>query len=308
MIRLRDAVLALATLAVLVGGVAAVTMGIIGVVVPASAVEDSEPTFALDVAPDAIGGELVVSGDRQGTVTLDSATGAAVGIGDLRPDVVLGGEGGRIQLARDTGEIVRVDVQDLSFYPDDGQCTLTAGALNEESGLMSALLECADLVDIRGGGTVSVAGVIAAPASAIRGRGDLPQTGGNVDVDGTAIAFENATLFLNPDAVQPEPSDRIQTALFTNPLASEVVSGIFLEVDLEEDRYWLGGLVVGDESSILSTPCPLGVDELGRIDGETTVVRLTIDCPDAEIPGDRTGSVTGDVVVDVLELTGTEHP
>jgi hypothetical protein len=308
MIQPRDAALALATMAALVGGVAVVTIGIAGVVVPTSALDDADPTFALDVAPDAIGGELVVSGDRHGTVTLEAATGTAVSIGALRPDVVLEGDAGRIQFSRDTGDIVRVDVQDLSFYPDDGQCTLTEGAVNEESGLMSALLECADLVDIRGGGTVSIAGVLAAPASAIRGRGDVPPTGGSVDVDGTVITFESAELFLNPDAVQPDPSDRIQAALFSDPTGFEVMSGIFLEVDLEEDRYWLGGVLVGDESSLLSTPCPLDADEIGRIDGETTVIRLTIDCPEVEIPGDRTGSVAGEVVVDVIELFGMEGP
>lgn len=142
---------------------------------------------------------------------------------------------------------------------------------------------------------ISVAGVVALPVEVLRGRGDLPPSGGSMDVAGTSLTFEEAEIFLDGEPV--EETGRIHWGIFTDDRAS----GIGLEYDAEADRFFLGGIAVNDEYARLSEPCPIAADELGRINEVTTVVRLDIDCTEVAVPGGGSGSVTGTLVADVIQ-------
>jgi hypothetical protein len=289
----------------LTGAVAAATLAIVNFVVPASAigglVPTPQPTFDIAVAPQAIGGELVVDGERTGTLVLDRATGIGGryeeqdGVINIRPaeDVVLQGADGRIRFSRTTGEVKQIDFEDLSFYLDSGQCTVTNGAVNEANGLMVALVECPDIDDVRGKGRASITGVVALPVRAL-GRNDLPRSGGTVDVDGATVTFHEAELILVGQP--PNEGERIQLAIFNDDFSSLV----HLEYDDEANRYFLGAATRDNETVVLAEPCPITADELGRLDDVTTVVRLTIACTDVALAGGGATSVTGAVVADVI--------
>lgn len=291
-----------------VGAVAAVTLVIVALVMPPSATADPtptpEPTFDIGVAPRVAGGQLEVEGDRFGTLILDEGRGGLGGryeIGDdgevhIGPaeDAFLEGPDGRIRFQRGTGLITLIDYDGLSFYPKPGDCDVTHGAINDDNGLMAALVECPELSDIRGGGTVSLAGVLALPADVLRGRGDIPEAGGSVDVDGSTVTFTEAELLLD-ERLTPE-GESLGWAIWT----PDFMSGLSFEYDIESDQFFLSAVTVEEESAVLSERCALDAEELGRINETTTAVRLTFDCVGVEVPGGGTGSVTGMIVADVI--------
>jgi hypothetical protein len=210
-------------------------------------------------------------------------------------DAFLEGPDGRIRFQRGTGLITLIDYDGLSFYPEPDDCDVTLGALNEENGLMAALVECAELADIRGGGTVSLAGVLALPADVLRGRGDIPETGGSVDVDGSTVTFTEAEIYLD-QRVSPE-EERIHWGIHT----PDFLSSLYFEYDIDSDQFFLNAITIQDESAVLEEPCALDAEELGRINETTTAVWLSFDCAGVEVPGGGTGSVTGMIVADVIE-------
>lgn len=304
----RDLTAGLAILTGMVGGVAAVTLAIVALVIPPSATADPtptpEPTFDIGVAPRVAGGQLEVEGDRSGTFVLDEAFGMGGGIRveeggsvTISPaqDAFLEGPDGRIRFQRGTGLITLIDYDGLSFYPEPDDCDVTLGALNEDNGLMAALVECPELSDIRGGGTVSIAGVLALPADVLRGRGDIPQSGGSVDVNGSTVTFTEAELLLD-ERLTPE-GEPLGWAIWQ----PDFMSGLSFEYDSDSDQFFLSAITIEEESAVLEEPCALEAEELGRVNETTTAVRLTFDCAGVEVPGGGTGSVTGMIVADVIE-------
>jgi hypothetical protein len=304
----RELLTGLGILAGMVGGVAVAALLIVALVAPPSGdpTPTPEPTFDIGVAPQVIGGRLAVDGDRTGTLVLEEGRGGAARYevledGGVRVapagDTYLQGPDGRVRFQRGTGVITLIDYDGLSFYPEPDDCALTLGAVSDDSGLMAALVDCPELSDIRGGGTVSLAGVVALPADVLRGRGDIPRSGGSVDVDGSTITFAEAEIFLD-ERVYPE-RERIGWAIWT----PDHLSGVAFEYDVDADQFYLSEITVAEEgyAILLEEPCPIGAEELGRINAVTTAVRLTFDCSGVEVPGGGTGSVTGTIVADVIE-------
>jgi len=298
---MRGTVGGLAILAATVGGVAAVAFALGAWIAPAASLAEPtptpEPTFDLAVAPEAIGGRMEITGDRTGSMVLDTVSG----IGRNRmPDsaayepMELRGADGHLRFDRDSGQVIHIAYDGLSIYLDPGQCEITHGAVKEATGLMAALIECPDIADVRGQGVISVVGVVALPADALRGRGDLPPTGGSVEVDGSTITFDEAEIVLDGEPL--EETGRIHEGIVTDDGAS-VIS---LEYDADADRLFVNGVLSNDEYAAFDEPCPIAVEELGRINDYTTAVRLEIDCIDVAVPG-GTRSVTGSVVADVIQ-------
>lgn len=304
----RSALGGLAILAATVGGVAAIAFALGAWITPAASLAEPTPTpqpsFDLSVAPDAVGGSLEISGDRTGTMALDEATGTggrfelqedgSVRIGDANAPIELSGPAGHIRFDSDSAEVTHIAYDGLSIFVDAGECAVTPGAVNDATGLMAALVECSGVADVRAQGVISVAGVVALPAETLVGRGELPPTGGTVEVDGTAITFDEADIFLDGEPV--EETGRIQWAMFEGDSAS----GILFEYDPEADLFFLGGPFSEETYAGLEEPCPIAAEELGRINDYTTVMRLDIDCTEVALEGGGTGSVTGTIVADVI--------
>lgn len=310
----RDLLAELGMLTGMVGGVAAVTLVISALLVPPSATAEPtptpEPTFDIGLAPQRVGGRLEVEGVRTGTLVLDEGRGGLGnryevevenedegGVVHVVPaeDAILQGPDGRLRFERGTGLITLIDYDGLSFYPEPDDCDVTLGTLNKDNGLMAALVECPELSDIRGGGSVSIAGVLALPADVLRGRGDIPETGGTVDVDGSTVTFTEAEIFLAQDVTSED--ERIRWGIHT----AGFLSSLYFEYEIGAGQFFLSTIIVEEESAVLEEPCPLEAEELGRINETTTAVRLTFDCAGVEVPGGGTGSVTGMIVADVIE-------
>jgi len=307
---MRGAIGGLAILAITVGGVAAIAFALGAWIVPAASLTEPtptpEPTFDLAVAPDAVGGSLEISGDRTGTMTLDTATGlggrfellddGSVRIRDANAPIELSGPAGHIRFHSDSAEVTHIAYDGLSIFVDTGECAVTPGAVDEATGLMAALVECPDIADVRGQAVISVAGVVALSAETLLGRGELPPTGGSLNVDGSAITFDEADIFLDGEPI--EETGRIQWGTFD----ADSGSGILLEYDPQADQFFLGGAFSEETYAGLEEPCPIAAEELGRLNDYTTVIRLNIDCTDVALEGGGgTGSVTGSIVADVIQ-------
>jgi hypothetical protein len=288
-------------------------MGIIALVVPAAVTVGDpatpEPTFDIGVAPSAIGGRLTVSGDRSGAMELDTATGIGGRYQVEGDDViiapaaepVLSGPNGRVAFDRDTGDVKLIEFEDLALYLDPGACTVTEGATNEAAGLMAALVDCPDVADVRGRGEVTITGVLALPIEVIRGRGDLPPSGGTVVVvledevdrgEELSITFDEAELFLDGE---PDDDGLITAGSFTEQ------GGLAVEYDPAAEDFYLVQVSVGDYYALTSEPCPIATQDLGRISETTRVVRLEIDCAEMTDVDGQTVSVAGTIVADLVE-------
>jgi hypothetical protein len=292
-------------LGAMVGAVAVVTFGLAATIAPApisiAPTTTPQPTFDLAVAPTAIGGRLEVAGDRTGTLVLDEATGLGgrysvrddglVSIQEAE-DVMLRGTDGRISFDRETAAVTQIDFEEMSFYLDPGECVVTQGAVNPTSDLMSGRVECEDIVDIRGNGTVTIAGIVALPAPALRGRGDLPQTGGDLDIGGSVLTFTDLEIFIGGE---PQDDGRIHWGDFNE------VGGYAVAYDTDADRFYLDYVSIRGMDATPAEPCPIATQELGRIDETTTVVRFEIDCTMLTVAESEPVSVTGTLVADVIE-------
>lgn len=290
-------------------GVATVTLVLVGFIVPSPvdpslAEATAEPTFDLTVGPDRVGGRLTVTGDRPGTLVLDSSSGTAVryvsgddGGVNVMPDEepALQGPDGHIRFDRDTGEVIHIAYDGLSFYLDQGDCTLTPGARHEDTGMIAALLECPEIIDVRDQGVITIEGVIALSEGVLGGRGDLPPTGGSVDVAGTTIEYDEAEMFFGGEVL--DETGRVPVGIFVEDRNAH----LGFEYDRANEELFLTEIGVGDAYIRLAEPCPLTVDELGRLNQQTTVGRLTIDCDGVELPEGDTGTVEGSVVVDFID-------
>lgn len=302
---LNDVLRSLTIVGATVAGVAAVTLGLVGLIVPRPADgvlnASAEPTFDLAIAPDRVGGSLEVSGDRTGTLRLDR------GSADVRyepagavPELILGdlwltGEDGQIRFSRDPAKgVSQVQYDGLSFFLDPGDCTITPGAHNAAAGLMSALLECLEIADVRDAGVISIEGVVALPADVLGDRGDLPPSGGSIDVGDTTVDFSEAGVLL--DGGVDAETGRMQMGLFNDDEEYLVI-----EYDPETAEYFLIAIQIADEYAFLSEACPVAAEDLGRLNPQTTVVRFTIDCDGVDLPGGGFGTVSGSVVADIIE-------
>ena len=299
---MRGAIGGLAILAATVGGVAAVAFALGAWITPAASLAEPTPTpepiFDLAIAPDAVGGSLVISGDRTGTMTLDTASGIGL---ERMPDsgayapTELQGAAGHLRFDRDTGEVTHIAYDDLSIFLDPDECTITHGAVNEGTDLMVALVECPDITDVRDQAVISVTGVIALPTRALVGRGDLPPTGGSAELDGSAYAFGEVEISLDP---QPhDETGRIRDGI----IAVDTAVTIVLEYDPETDQFFVSGFTTGFDYAEFVELCPIEVENLGRLNDYVTVVRLDIDCADVAVTGGGTRSVTGSIVADVIQ-------
>lgn len=302
----NDALRSIAILAAAVGGVAVISFGLVTLISPTppteSAAPSAAPSLALDTPPTAAGGNVTVEGDRAGTLVLNRLTSTAgYEAVDDRFEIVLGparleGPDGAITFSRDPDEgVMQVDYDGLTAYLDPGDCSVTTGAHDLSLGLVSAEIACAEVSDIRGGGTISLQGIIALPVDLIGIRDELPPSGGSLEAGTATIAFDEAIGLIGPSVVA-------ETGRVPLPLASadsDWVVGV--EYDPATDDYVMTAIGTRNEPATVAPPCPLGAQGLGMLSPQTSVVRLDFDCPDMPLPNGETGSVVGSIVVDLTD-------
>jgi hypothetical protein len=278
-------------------GAVVMTIGLANVIVPGGAADpqaatggdDGHASPAASVAPiTGIGGNLAVTGDREGTlaVTREANEGVYSLVGDAARIVF---QGSRPPV------ISQMSWEGLEFFPEPDACTITPGELDDEIGVGYAEIRCEGLADIRGGETVSVAGTLGLALTTL-GESDLPQMGGSVAVGEETWTFAEAFLFQFPVSQGPGTAD------YNMVLADERGGSLLFRYDVQTHRLTLVNVERGGEASDLGPgACTLQADELGRLQPGTAVVELAIDCPGAQVPGLGAVPISGTLIVQQFE-------
>ena len=300
----------LTILAVAFAGTLAITLGLVMLVVQdraaptAEATESPAPSIAPDVMPTAIGGSLAVTGDRTDTLPLDRAS---YDIG-ISPDFERGfarleygrfgllGQEGDIYFEPEPPSVAQLDFDGLAFYPDPADCTITPGILNAAIGIASARLECPSLEDVRGAGTVSIDGGVALPADLIGLRGDLPPSGGDIEVGDRTLRFGDGRMLVM-NALTDE-TRRVPLFLY----GDDDVSSLGFERDPATGQLYLTYLVIDEELfDIDDEACRVAAEDVGPASPITTVLELTIRCEALALDSHGTVTVDDTLVIDLID-------
>jgi hypothetical protein len=241
-------------LAVAFVGAVVVTIGLANVIVPGGAAGPQSAAGdaggAATGTPTAspimgIGGNLTVSGDREGTLTVTRESNEG------RYSLV--GDGARVVFEGSRPPVVsQVSWDGLDFFPEPDACTVIPGELDDEIGVGYVEVRCEDLEDIRGGETVSMAGTLGLALTTV-GESDLPQMGGSVTVGEETWEFDEAFLFQFP--VNQGAGTEDYNMVLTDP-----GRGVLrFRYDVQTHRLTLVNVERGGEASELNaSACSLG--------------------------------------------------
>jgi hypothetical protein len=275
----------------------AVTIGLATVIVPggapdpeaADAAGGSRATpDATSAPPEGVGGNLSVTGDHEGTLTLTREAN--------EDRYSLLGDGTRMVFEGDPPAVAQVSWEGLEFFPDPENCTITPGELDDQLGVGYAEVDCTDLVDIREGGTINLSGTIGLPLTMV-GESQLPEMGGSVTVGGETWEFAEALLFTFPVNSGPGEED------YNMELVDEGSGSLRFRYDVQTHALTLISTQRDGETATLGPgACSLGTNELGRIAPSAAIVELSIECPAAEVPGLGPVPIVGTVIVQQVEF------
>ncbi len=278
--------------------VAVVTIGLAFVIVPNPAA--SAPGSAASAgaggggvpagAPEtAVGGALAVSGDREGSFVLNrEATDRGY---------ALAGEAGQIFFGGDPLAVERISYDGLEIYLDPGDCTIEPGERHEPTGVADAHIRCDDVEDVRGGGVVSLDGTVGISADLLGLRGDLPPSGGTINVGDRAVEVPNAVLYLgSPGNFQTAGGFLVNedgTVIFQFDYDSQTHGIEFISLEIE-----------GQPAEIERGSCSITTESIGVLNPTTSTAELTIQCPAVELASGETVEVGGTIVADLIEPPG----
>lgn len=287
-------------LGVLLGAAGTVALGVFAL---AWFTIPDEPTFSdglaeategndgsLDFVPTAIGGQLTVTGAREGTIVLDQmANGPSFGLRNSKTRVFF--QGGPLAVSQ-------LDHDGLSFFLDPEECQFTVGEHNEEAGLTAVQISCPELVDIRGNGTLTVEGLLALPADLVLAE-EIPDTGGVLTVDGEEWAVVAPMLMIGD---RPAIAGDSENGLWLSD--SAYTRGVFLAHDEESDTLVLTSVITeGETHEIESGSCAIDDEVLMVLNPEARLMELTISCDGIEVPGMGSVAIKGTVIYDKIYLT-----
>ena len=280
------------------GGVTIITLGIASFVVPGAAGTGevvSTPSAGATPAPPnqgggpvtAVGGSLTVTGDREATFVVDREATDNQGYS-------LAGEQGTIFFTGNPLVVDRISYDGLEFYVDEGDCTLTPGERHDPTGVAGAQIRCEEIADIRDGGTISIEGTVGVSADLLGMRGDMPPTGGILQVGDREIEFPFVVLFLGAPT-QFAPSGGF---LVTDDGRTIVQ----IEYDYQTHGLELAGIEFdGVPTEIPSGACSLSTETIGRLNPRTTTADLTIECEPVELASGETARISGTLIADLVE-------
>ena len=297
---MNDWLRALAVLAVSFTGVVALTVGLAVLIVPApvgssetadgsASAAPATPALAgdLEAVPTAIGGTLVVTGDREASLDVDrEATDGQYG---------LVGDDARIFLGGDPPSVAQMNLDGLSFFPDPDECEITPGRFNPENGIASALVRCDDLADIRDNGVVTVVGVLGVAGDVLGLRGDLPPSGGTATVGDEALEFAEARVHAFP-IVALVGADQ------TNMSLQDGDTSLLFTYDVQTHGIALAYVQRGSELvEIAPSACSISSGQLGMVNPRTTLLDMTVRCPAVDLPDVGTVAIEGSLMVEEIE-------
>ena len=299
----------LVVLAMTFAATVAITIGLTMLIVQDRGTSTAEssptpfPTIAVGGVPTQAGGSLQVSGDREGTFTLDRASYEVA----VNPDFERGfarveygrfgllGESGAVYFEHDPLEVAQIDFEEMAFYPDPDACEIMAGELNPEIGVASAHLRCAGLSDIRGEGTVTLDGGVALPGDMLGMRGDLPPAGGRIDVGSQTLEFSDGRVLVQDATIVG--SGRQPLFLF----GDDERSSIGFERDPHTGDLYVTYLVVDEELfEFDDDACEASPSEVGTLNPITTVLELSIRCDGLDLGDHGVVTIDSSLIVDLI--------
>lgn len=245
------------------------------------------PEGGLDFVPTAIGGELVISGTSEGTISLDrQVEGPNFGLSDGQS---------RVFFDQDPFSISQLYFEDLAFFPEPEECGFTQGQHNEDAGLIAVQISCPELDDVRDNGTVSVEGYAALHANLVI-EVDLPDIGGTLMVGEETWEIVDPVLIVAP-GFRGDPMTGLGFAL--NP--EEPGKGLRLSYDSETGVLSPSTLIYDEIAHELnSATCTITDETLLVVNPEAEINELTIDCENVDTPGVGTIEIEGTVVYQKL--------
>lgn len=289
-----------AVLAVSFAGVVALTVGLAVLIVPAPASSSEVPNGGasrvpatpapvgdLDAVPTGVGGTLVVTGDREASLSVDRESSAG--------QYGLIGDDARIFLGGDPLTVVQMNLDGLSFFPERDACTVTPGQHNQEIGVASAEVRCTNLADIRDSGVVSVRGVLGIAADMLGMRGDLPPSGGSLVFGDQTLTFTEAWLF-------PFAGPVMAGEERTNMGLIDGSTGLYFTYDARTHATDLSFIEIsGVVTEVPAGACSIETEEIGKVNPRNTLVDMTVRCPAVELPDRGPIVIEGSVIVEQLE-------
>lgn len=291
----------LSVLGVAFVSVVALTFGLAALIVPGAAGSARAPGAA---TPDAsgrvpvtpggpvttVGGVLAVTGDREGSLVLDREA--------ADQGYSLAGELGRVYFAGDPLEVERITYDGLEFYLDPGDCDLEPGERHDSSGVAGATIRCENIADIRDGGVVSLEGTVGVSADMLGLRGELPPSGGTIEIGDQAPEFPFAVLNLG------QPTGGFQLAggfLFSED------GRVILQFDYDVQTHALALETVeidGVPTEVDRGACSLSYEPIGRLNPRTNTAEMTIECPAVDMASGETVRIGGTIIADLVDSPG----
>ena len=275
--------------------VTAATLGLAALIVPNPAASAPGPATSANAqggGPGAggpvttIGGTLVVTGDREGSFVLDREA--------TDQGYALAGEAGRIFFEGDPLAVERITYDGLEIYLDPGDCALEPGERHDPSGVAGAHIRCDDVEDVRGGGVVSLDGTVGISADLLGLRGDMPPSGGQINVGDRAVELPNAVVYVGiPRNFQPTGGFLVNedgTVIFQFDYDFETHGIEFVNLEIE-----------GQTAQFERGSCSVDTRPIGMLNPRTTTAELTLQCPEVELASGETVQVGGTIVADVIE-------
>lgn len=282
------------------GGVVIITLGLASLIVSGAAGTahgQATPSPDASAPPNsgggpvtAVGGALAVTGDREGIFVVDREATDNQGY-------ALAGEQGRIFFGGDPFGVERISYDGLEFYPDEGDCTLTPGERHDPTGVAGADIRCVEIEDIRDGGTVSVEGTVGISADLLGLRGDMPPSGGTLEVGEREIEMPFVVLFLGP------PRGFAPSGGFL--VSDDGRTIVQIEYDFQTHAFDLTTVEFdGIPTEIDRGACSLSTETIGRLNPRTTTAELTIECASVELASGETVRIGATLIADLVEPTG----
>jgi len=278
-------------------GAVVVTIGLANVIVPggpsdpppAAGDDDGRATPPASVPEiTGIGGNLTVTGDREGTLTVtrESNEGSYSLVGDAARVVFQGSQ---------PPVISQISWEGLEFFPEPEACAITPGELDDEIGVGYAEVRCEGLADVRSGETVSMGGTLGLALTTV-GESDLPSMGGSVTVGDETWEFTEAFLFGFPVNLGAGTED------YNMVLTDEGTGSLRFRYDVQTHRLTLVNVERGGEAADVDAgACGLQTEELGRLSPGAAIVELSVDCPEVEAPGLGAVPIRGTLIVQQID-------
>jgi hypothetical protein len=286
----------LAVLGAAFGGVVIITLGLASLIVSGgadAAQGQATPSPDASAPPNsgggpvtAVGGALAVTGDREATFVVDREATDNQGY-------ALAGEEGRIFFGGDPFGVERISYDGLEFYVAEGDCTLTPGERHDPTGVARAAIRCEEIDDIRGGGTVSIEGTVGISADLLGLRGDMPPSGGTIEVGDQEIDLPFAVLSTG------SPGGFGAGGFLPTDDGSS-----WLQFDDDAQTHALMLTVValdGIETEVDRGACSVTTVPIGVLNPRTDTVELTLECGAVELASGETVQIGGTIIADLVE-------